>query len=556
MNTRKRRSLSAAVVVITLLASSQSTAQRESGTESQRVIVVFRAATLPSDADARVSRAGGTVIARLGEVGILIAAPLPEARSNFLGRLRADAAIVAAEDDQLIDFPRPAAVGTEPFTIEPDTHSPHPSPFVPLPADYFYTSTSQQWAVKRVGAQGGGIAGAGAGAWDVTKGAGTSIAILDSGVNTLHPDIAPNLVFNAALTSDNPAIFGTPNCEVPDPANPPFDLPSDQFGHGSWTSSLAAAAAGPGTGLLIGVAPQAKILSVKVLRNRPATAAELKMLGVPDTPFNRCLFRTASGLVSWILQGMLLANAQGADVISMSLGAGIPRNIQGGGGAAIWSAFNRVLNFVTSNGSVVVAAAGNAATDLDRAKSIVAVPADSPGAIAVTATTNPALLPPTPPERQPCQAGEDCLAAYSNYGTSLHGVAAPGGDFPAGGCTVDGVCLPTGFLRGACAAGVPGTIAPSSAGYPATGPPPVGTSWGCFNSATQHAWYIQATGTSGSTPLAGGVLALIKSVNPTLSPRQMTRILQQTAEDIGKVGYDELFNFGLVNATAAVTAAR
>ena len=56
MNTRKRRSLSAAVVVITLLASSQSTAQRESGTESQRVIVVFRAATLPSDADARVSR--------------------------------------------------------------------------------------------------------------------------------------------------------------------------------------------------------------------------------------------------------------------------------------------------------------------------------------------------------------------------------------------------------------------------------------------------------------------------------------------------------------------
>ena len=556
MNTRNRRPLFAAVVVITLLASSQSTAQRESGTESQRVIVVFRAATLPSDADARVSRAGGTVIARLDEVGILIAAPLPEARSNFLSRLRADAAIVAAEDDQLIDFPRPAAVGTEPFTIEPDTHSPHPSPFVPLPADYFYTSTSQQWAVKRVGAQGGGIAGGGAGAWDVTKGAGTSIAILDSGVNIGHPDIAPNLVFNAALTSDNPAIFGTPNCEVPDPTNPPFDLPNDQFGHGSWTSSLAAAAAGPGTGLLIGVAPQAQILNVKVLRNRPATAAELKMLGVPDTPFNRCLFRTASGLVSWILQGMLLANAQGADVISMSLGAGIPRNIQGGGGAAIWSAFNRVLNFVTSNGSVVVAAAGNAATDLDRAKSIVAVPADSPGAIAVTATTNPALLPPTPPERQPCQAGEDCLASYSNYGTSLHGVAAPGGDFPAGGCTVAGVCLPTGFLRGACAAGVPGTIVPSSAGYPATGPPPVGTSWGCFNSATQHAWYIQATGTSGSTPLAGGALALIKSVNPILSPRQMTRILQQTAEDIGKVGYDELFNFGLVNATAAVTAAR
>ena len=111
---------------------------------------------------------------------------------------------------------------------------------------------------------------------------------------------------------------------------------------------------------------------------------------------------------------------------------------------------------------------------------------------------------------------------------------------------------PTGFIRGACAAGVPGTIAPSSVGYPATGPPPAGTSWGCFSSATQHSWYVQAIGTSGSTPLAGGVAALIKAANPGLSPAQITRILQQSAEDIGKHGYDELFNFGLVNATAAV----
>jgi subtilisin family serine protease len=556
MSTRKRRSLFVAIAIVTLLPSMQSAAQRESGTASGRVIVVFRSGELPADADTRVLRAGGTVIARLNEVGILVAAPSEQARANFVARLRADSVILAADDDELIEFPRPAAVGTEPFSVEPDTHSPHPAPFVALPADYFYTSTSQQWAVKRVGAQGGGIAGGGAGAWDVTRGAGTRIAILDTGVNVVHPDIAPNLVFNAALTSDDPDFFGTPNCEVRDPANPPFDLPVDQLGHGSFTSSLAAAAAGPGTGLLVGVAPQAQILNIKILRNRPATAAELKMLGVPDTPFNRCLFRTGSGLVSWVLQGMLLANAQGADVISMSLGAGVPRNAQGGGGAAVWAAFNRVINFVTSNGSVIVAAAGNNATDLDRAKSVVAVPADSPGAIAVTATTNPDLLPPTPPERQPCEAGNDCLAYYSNYGTSLHGVAAPGGDFPAGGCTAAGACVPTGFLRGACSAGVPGTTTPSSIGYPASGPPPAGTSWGCFNGATQHAWYVQVIGTSASTPLAGGVAALIKSVNPNLSPSQVTRILLQTAEDIGKISYDELFGFGLVNATAAVAAAQ
>ncbi len=44
----------------------------------------------------------------------------------------------------------------------------------------------------------------------------------------------------------------------------------------------------------------------------------------------------------------------------------------------------------------------------------------------------------------------------------------------------------------------------------------------------------------------------MKSANPSLSPAQIRTILQQTAQDIGKVGYDQLFNFGLVDAAAAV----
>jgi subtilisin family serine protease len=55
--------------------------------------------------------------------------------------------------------------------------------------------------------------------------------------------------------------------------------------------------------------------------------------------------------------------------------------------------------------------------------------------------------------------------------------------------------------------------------------------------------------------LVAGVAALIKSANPKLAPAQIRTILQQTAEDIGPVGHDQFFNFGLVNASAAVVRA-
>jgi lantibiotic leader peptide-processing serine protease len=527
------------------------------------IVVVFQGQPLPADAADRVQRAGGKVVSSLDEVGILVASPVLVDANMLIRNLRKDSAILDADYDLVLELVPPAQVSVEEENdLSPETHFPHPLPtFSPaLPPDFFYTSTPQQWSVKRVGAAGGGVPAPPGdpttGAWDVTKGDGAKIAILDTGVNTTHPDVGANLIFNRALTFDIPAAFGTPNCEVPDTSNPPFDLPFDQIGHGTWTSSLAAGQIGGG--LMIGVAPQAKILNIKVLRNRPATPAELQQIDVPDTPFNRCQFRTGSGLFSWVLQGILLANQQGADIISMSLGGAVPRNIPGGLGAAIWSAFNRVTNFVTSRGSLILAAAGNAATDLNRIGPVVVLPAESPHVIAVVATTNPMLFPPTPPARQACSAGADCLAFYSDFGSSLHGLAAPGGDLPSGGCAFAGSpCLPTGFVRGACSPGVPGTVNPVPAGYPETGPPPAGTSWGCFSfvGAAQHAWYVQAIGTSAATPIAAGAAALVKSANPTLNPAQIRTILEQSAQDIGKVGYDQLFNFGLVDAAAAVLKA-
>jgi len=94
---------------------------------------------------------------------------------------------------------------------------------------------------------------------------------------------------------------------------------------------------------MIGVAPEAKILNIKVLR---AIAVAPGVITPPsaDTPFNRCFLRGGSGLFSWVLQGMLLASEQGADVISMSLGGFVNRVTDKG----LLSAFNRVANFVTA----------------------------------------------------------------------------------------------------------------------------------------------------------------------------------------------------------------
>jgi subtilisin family serine protease len=520
-------------------------------------VVVFNFQTLPADAASRVQAAGGRVTATLPSVGVLAATATTVDRATFLQNLRKDTAIQDADYDVLLSLIAPAQMAMD-LGVSPATDIPHPGPTFSsaLPADFFYTSSPQQWAVKRLGAQGGGIPGGGSGAWDTTKGLGAKIAILDTGVNPDHPDVSGNLIFNATFTSYNSAEFGPQNCEVPDPADPNHlrDLAVDQVGHGTWTSSLAAGAAGPGTGLMIGVAPEAKILNIKVLR---AVAVAPGVITPPsaDTPFNRCRFRGGSGLFSWTLEGMLLASEQGADVISMSLGGFVAKNQPGG--AALFSAFNRVANHVTAQGAVVLAAAGNAALDLNKIGPVVELPADASNIIAVVATTNPTVPPPG------CPVGTDCLASYSDFGSSLHGLAAPGGDIPAGGCAFSGTpCNPTGFIRGACSSGVPGTTTPLPAGYPASGPPPAGTSWGCFQlTATvagelvNHIWYVQAAGTSASTPIAAGVAALVKAANPSLTPSQIRTTLQQTAQDIGQTGHDQLFNFGLVDAAAAVRVA-
>lgn len=67
--------------------------------------------------------------------------------------------------------------------------------------------------------------------------------------------------------------------------------------------------------------------------------------------------------------------------------------------------------------------------------------------------------------------------------------------------------------------------------------------------------YGAVSGTSFSSPLTAGVVALMMAANPSLSPSQIVSILESTAVDLGSTGYDQYYGYGRVNAGAAVQAA-
>jgi lantibiotic leader peptide-processing serine protease len=280
---------------------------------------------------------------------------------------------------------------------------------------------------------------------------------------------------------------------TPDGCVEKFNCDVGTFWHATHVSGIIAAR--DNTIGVVGIAPRATIVGVKALHN-------------------------GSGSFGAVISALIYASTDGrADIINMSLGAEFGRSEKGA--AELRSALNRAVNFATAHGSLVVVSAGNSAIDFDSAKDYTVTPAESGNAIAVSATG-------------PLGFGLGATdfsrpASYSNYGSSLVWVAGPGGD-----------------------AALPGNDVCSA-------PPIVQFCWvldlvlSTSRGTTVNGGYTWAAGTSMAAPAVSAVAALIKQKYPGATPAQLKTKLAQSATDEGKVGHDDFYGNGYVNARRAVT---
>jgi subtilisin family serine protease len=216
-------------------------------------------------------------------------------------------------------------------------------------------------------------------AWDTTAGSGVVVAIVDTGLDVHHPDIAANVWTNTAEIPGN-GIDDDGNGFVDDVhgwdfigasyASPtPDNDPADLYGHGTHVAGTIAGVGNNNRGV-IGVAWGAKVMPVRGLDND----------GYGDD-------------VS-LSQAIQYAAANGADVMNNSWGGGGPSQT-----------ITDAMQYAYDLGVVIVAAAGNSSMDASQF-----FPAQLPTVITV------ASLSPS-----------DTLSYFSNYGSKID-VAAPGED--------------------------------------------------------------------------------------------------------------------------------
>ena len=421
-------------------------------------ILVAGGNKLPAGLAAAVAKAGGTLVATMDDIGVATAT---SADPNFVAKASKISGVAVAAD-VLVEWAQPTKV----VDVDEATSQ-------SLASDERFAAI--QWSLDAVDAPE---------AWDAgARGAGVRVAVLDGGIYAAHPDLAGRVDVARSVSF----------------APTPFDHDLGTFWHGTHVAGIIAANDnGAGS---IGIAPGATIIGVKVLHG-------------------------GTGQFSWMINGLYYASTPieaggaGADIINMSLGALFPR--QGAGNNLLIVAMTRAANYAYQQGTTIFASAGNNGVDLDHTANWVAMPAQLPNVITVSASAPMGwALGATNFERP---------ASYTNYGRSAIDVGGPGGD---------------GALPGNAVCTVPAN----------TGSPITHFCWvfdlvlSTSRGTTAAGGYSWAGGTSMSSPAAAAVGALIIEKFGRIGPAQVEA---KVRESTGANGNDPYLGAGYVNAFRAI----
>lgn len=270
-----------------------------------------------------------------------------------------------------------------------------------LPNDPLFTN---QWQLDNTGqfipGSGFGTIGAdvgGAAAWDITFGSrDVIVAVIDSGIDFSHPDLAaniwrnPNETGNGTDTDGNGFVDDLNGWDFGDLDNDPSEdiNTASWYGHGTFVSGIIGAVGNNGVGIA-GVAWDVSILPMKI-PNSNGNALLSAIVGAHDY------------LTMMIGEGHnIVASNNSYGAFDQAFYADVPTGFD--------AEKDAIERFIAAGGTFV-AAAGNSAFDNDNPDfTFFPTSYNIPGLIAVAATDN-----------------NDALAGFSNYGAKTVDLGAPG----------------------------------------------------------------------------------------------------------------------------------